>query len=196
MRLFAISVLLFCLLFLVVVNAHEVSMNFAFNIGGDKDDTIIHVNDTDYPGIHPEGPIVFDDLEKKYISAERAGIDAVAALVFGGSNFLTLSMDTTYGLTSFLFKINQDDEDNRFIVAFTEGSWDNIENHLGERIPSKTYGDFNSLLYNTENFVYSIILQRSDIEFIERVRLSGLNKLFIKNVGEEQGKTKILVEVR
>ena len=33
--------------------AHTVTTNFAFNIGGNKDDTIIHVNNENYPATYP-----------------------------------------------------------------------------------------------------------------------------------------------
>jgi len=110
--------------------AHSVGMNLRFHISGTSDD--IHVNGTDYSGSSLS--LVFGDLSRPYISSERNG--AVVALI-AASPITRIALDTRSD--PYLFSIEQND-DQRLLVALTNGTWSDIESKASGKTPASVFG--------------------------------------------------------
>lgn len=139
-------------LVLPVAFAHSVTMNLRFHIT-DTSDTI-H-NDTNY------------------VSAERGG--TLAALVFAGTQPIVSSFNTQ--ADPYLFTLSQDETQNRFLVALTNGSWPSIAAKAG-KIPATT---FSSLpLPEIYNPAFALQFQSDTID------LTGMiapGQLLVKSLG-------------
>lgn len=95
--------------------AHSVTMNFHFN-----------KNVTD-----------ITHIAANYVSVERGG--TLAALVFAGSLLTQLSLDQT--TDPYFSQMTQDENENRFILALTNGTRQKIESKPAGRVPATTFGD-------------------------------------------------------
>ena len=110
--------------------AHAVTMNFRFALEDSGD--LIHANETDYTTPHG---IVFRDLNKKYVSAERG--NSIAILAFAGQSFLSLSFDNF--LSPYLFSITQDEQEARFLIGLTRGTWQGTDVAASQgKLPPRT----------------------------------------------------------
>jgi len=167
-------------------NAHTVTMNLAFHIGDTKEDDTIHVNDEnlDAGEYYIEH---YENMEKKYISSEENGI--VIGIVFGGSKFLSASLNTPYSNEDYLLEITQDDKENRFIIPMTKGSWVDIDNHAEEKLTPKTYGILD--YKKPAVFLFNSRLGFNDIDLVGSASIVGEKKLYVKNLGKYQGKQRI-----
>lgn len=166
------------------VHAHTVNMNFAYHIGDDKNNTI-HVNGENFNGTEylMEN---YDVLEKPYISSEKDGV--VSGLVFSGSRFVNAALFTSFNDEDYLLQITQDDEKNRFIIPFTQGTWRNIEDSS-----AVTYGSFT---YKTPaSFTNFLVFENNEIEIVGNVAISGEKKLFVRNHGISDRKSAIEIGV-
>jgi hypothetical protein len=71
-----------------------------------------------------------------YVSAERNGV--LAALAFAGNALTNIKLDKASD--PYLFRITQDENQNRFLLAVTAGSWQDIESAPSGKIPATTFG--------------------------------------------------------
>jgi hypothetical protein len=156
--------------------AHTVTTNFAFNIGGNKDDTIIHVNNENYPATYPN-ELNFSEPEKKYISAQRNGL--LVYMIFNGNDFLNIKF-RQFDTDNYMFQMIQDADKNKFIIGFTRGNWSDIENKLSG-IPSKTIGNLQQDIKKDMSFF--VRTDYSGIDLLNTLRVSGIKKLVVKNTG-------------
>jgi len=150
--------------------AHTVTANFAFNIGGDKEDTTVHVNDENYSATFPN-ELNFFDLEKKYISAQRNGL--LAYMIFNGNDFLNIKF-RQYDMDNYMFQMIQGADKNKFIIGFTSGSWPDIESKLSG-IPSKTVGNLQQDIKRDKSFF--VRADYSGIDILNALRVSGVKKV-------------------
>ncbi len=187
-RIFAI-VLISAFVFAGVAHAHTVTMNLAFHIGSDKDN-LIHVDGNDFNGTqflveH------YDTLEKPYMSSEKDGI--VAAVISSG-RFVNGVLQTSYSADDYLFQMTQDNNENMFIIAFTKGSWQNIETHVGsEKMPSLTYGYFSPKAPGSYMFFSRLGFESIDI--IGDATVSGEKTIFVRNMGSSGLKDRVEIGV-
>lgn len=185
MRTFA-AVVLILIILTSTAYAHTVSINFAYSISPDRSDEI-RVNDTDFSG--DQIPTVDQTFypEKRYISSSHNGV--VAALVSAGE-FIDIYLRTAYSPSAHLFQITEGNQ-NRFVLAFTKGSWQNIEDNL--YVPERTFG---SLAVMPHDIIpYFLRLEYNDVDFQDSLRISGPSILDVHNRGESSGKTLISVGV-
>jgi hypothetical protein len=173
--------LIILLIIIPAASARSVTMNAAFNISGK--DNIIHVNGTDYNATQ-NNAATFTNLDKKFISSEKNS--KVFAIVFAGSQFLDAYFNTTYSANEYLLAMSQDDYNNRFLIAFTNGTYSNIDSKAkdveGFHMLSKLFGD---LAFSVPNsFSFFLRLEYSDVDLYGRKRFDGPTKLLVKNSGK------------
>ena len=190
------SVIITCLLlFISTAYAYSIEMNFAFHLGSDKNDTI-HVNGTNYLG-NETYKLTFTELSKKYVSSEDNENNVVAALVFAGSSFLSVMINTTYSSTDYLLQMTQDSEDNGLLFAFTKGRWSDIDDDV---LSVKTIlGTMFGVLSYTKpsSFVHFLRLEFTDINLTSKLKWgSGAYRLYISNQGDDaRGNPKVSMEL-
>ncbi len=179
-RVFLLAFLLLTIL-LPTAYARSVSMNFAFNIGGDKSDTI-RTNGTDFSGSQTS-EITFPTMDKKFVSSERNG--KVFGLAFAGSEFLNIHINTSYSSSEYLLRMTQEAYNNRFLLAFTSGTWNNIDAHAKDaedfRLISRTFGNIVLPVAGTFFFFMRLEYQNADIH--NKTVMNGPVKLLIRNQG-------------
>lgn len=118
-----------------IVSAHSVTMNLRFHVA-DVGDTI-RINGTSYSG--QALAVSFASLAWPYMSAERiVQNNTLAALAFAGTRLLRATLDTQSD--PYLFQLAQDEQQNRFLVVVTNGTWQKVEGKSG-RVPAATFGD-------------------------------------------------------
>lgn len=175
------AILLIMLFLSATANAYEVTYNLAFRIGTDKNETI-RVNDATYNG-NVSTLADFSTLSKKYIASNRS--NSVLALVFAGSAMNNVQLNTTYSSGQYLFQVRQSHENNRLLIAFTNGSWDATEDDLDEvdrsRIISRNFA--NILFAKPLGFVLYLRLEYADVDIGNSLAWSGIGKLRIRNRG-------------
>jgi hypothetical protein len=184
---------LFLFLFISSVHARSVTLNLAFNIT-DKDN-IIRVNDTDYNATQPAA-LTFLTLEKKFISAEKNG--KVLSLVFAGRDFLSVFFNTTYSTNHYLIQMKQGDNENRFLLAFTNGTWRDIDDKAGSveeaRFLAKTFGALSFAVPNS--FSFFLRLENDMIDIANSLRFDGSTKLLLRNRGEVNSLTNVTIDLQ
>ncbi len=162
--------------------ARPVTMNLAFNIGGDKDN-IIRVNGTSFSGLGPDEKVIAE-LDKKFISSEKNS--KVLAMVFAGSDFLGSGFNTTYSANEYLLFLSQDGYSNRLLITFTNGTFRDVENKAQDaeafHMVSKIFG--NMLILSPRSFPFFIRVEYGSLHLDGRIRFDGPTKLFIKNIGK------------
>ena len=179
------------LVMLLIVGAahgHTVTMNIAYHLGDDKADDTIHVAGSDIPATEYVDES-YDDLARPYISSESQG--TVAALVFGGSQFINAYLRTSYTSEDYLFGMMQDDRENRFVIAVTRGTWRDIDTQ--PTVPSQTYG---SLQYQEpRSFLLFSRLQFETVDLLADATLTGERLLVVRNAGVAGGRTLVDIGV-
>lgn len=170
----AIAAILVGLLAASPAFAATVSMNFRFHISGLPGD-LIHVNETSYLGQSIDRTFRH---AKPYISSEAAG--ALAVLAFAGGGFLGIRLDTTSD--PYLFQMTQEEIENRFLIALTEGTWPDIDSlAAARRVPRKTFGNLETGLSNPQNIFARL---QYDTLFLTGAVASG--QLLVKNLGNRK----------
>ncbi|MFH0949181.1 MAG: hypothetical protein V1802_01710 [Candidatus Aenigmatarchaeota archaeon] len=186
-------VIIVLLMLLPVAFAHTVTMNFAFNMSANKQDTV-HVNGFNYDA-GEEIKLNFADMEKKYISSQTN--DIVSALISAGSGFISLGFDSHYSPSSYMFNISQSHKKNRFILAFTNGTWESIDKKTTDiessGIISSAFSPFRAAAPAMQTVF--LRLAYSNIDIASRIHLLGNVNLLVKNAGKSDGRTKIIIEV-
>ncbi len=186
------AAVIFLLLVSSLTFARSVTMNLAFNIGNTKDN-IIYVNGTNVNATQPDGR-TFADLDKKSISSERR--NKILALVFAGSEFLGTSFNTTYSASNYLLSMKQG-SNNRFLIAFTNGTFADIEKKAKDaeefHMISKLLG--NMLFSSQDRFSFFLRLEYQGINLINRTRFEGPTKLLIKNAGKAGNLNNVTISV-
>lgn len=163
--------------------AHTVTMNFAIRIGADANNTnaTIRVNDTDFNTTTPAS-LTFVNLNKKYILSNNT--TSLTALVSAGT-LLNARVNSSYNSTHYLFQMTQSSEDNRFLLAATNGTYADVDNKLDMidniRMVSSTFGRFVVTLPNS--FPTFVRLEYSNIDISGRAFWSGVGQLRIRNNG-------------
>jgi len=178
---FALPIFFILLVFIAPSLARSVTINMAFTIGDDKNN-IIHVNGTDYNGTD-NNATMFAMVDKKFISSERS--NKVFAMVFAGGEFLNILLNASYSPSAYLLQMSQEHKGNRFLLAFTNGTWRNIDSKAegaeAAKILSKAFG---TLAFSTpSSFPLFIRLEYDSIDLYSRIRFVSATKLLIKNVG-------------
>ena len=135
-----------------VAFAHSVTMNFRFN----KDVTdVTHIS-------------------ANYASVERS--NTLAALVFAGSLLIQISLETS---DPYLFNITQDESQNRFLLAFTNGTWQKIENKPAGKVPATTFGDLAPPTVIAKGLAVQLQFDTRDLS-----GMLGPGQIFIKSLGK------------
>ena len=99
-----------------VAHAHSVTINWRFHI--------VDVNDDIYNATD-------------YASAQRDG--TLAALVFAGSRMISLVTEAQSD--PYLFRLTQDESQNRALLVMTAGTWEDIERMTPGKVPAQTFGN-------------------------------------------------------
>lgn len=175
------DVIIVCALLLIpITSGYEITHNMAFHIGSDKNETI-RVNDTTYNGAISTTED-FSYLEKKYIASNRTSI---LAMVFAGSALTKIHLDTDYSSESYLFQVRQSDESNRLLIAFTNSTWEAVEDDLDEVSRSGIIAkNFAKIFFPRPlGFFISLRLEYRDIDIGNSLAWSGIGKLVIRNNG-------------
>lgn len=166
-----------------IAAAHTVTMNFAIRIGADANNTnaTIRINDTEYNTTTPVS-LTFISLNKKYILSNNTS--AVTAFLPAG-NLLSVRLNSSYNSTHYLFQITQDSSDNRFLVAATNGTYNDVEDKLDmisvTRMVASTFGRFAVTI--PVSFPIFIRLEYKNIDIDKRAFWSGVSQLRIINRG-------------
>ena len=183
------ALMLFLLMLLAgASHAHNVTLNFAFRIGSDKNNTI-HVNETDYNATQPNAS-TFASLDKKFITSERN--NAVFSLSSLGKTFLSAFINTSYSSSDYLIQMKQGDEQNRFLFAFTNGTRTNAENALleaGNKIPPRALGAVARIA--REKFPLFIRAEYDAVDIASRIRWDGSVRIAISNQGNSNERTNV-----
>lgn len=185
------SVLAFLMLVSAAAYARSVTMSLAFNIT--NKDNIIRANDTLYNTIATNATTMSN--VKKFISSERNG--TLAGLVFAGTDFLSISLNTTYSANHYLMQLSQDDNSNRFIIPVANGTWESIDARLGDIDRTKIMGSaFGNIFYAVPKaFDFFIRLEYRNVDIINNVRFDGSTSFFMKNAGKSGKLSMINVSV-
>jgi len=134
--------------------AHSVTMNFRFSI-------------TDISDINHTGAT--------YVSSEHD--NTIAALVFAGSLLTQISVDKSS--SPYLFNMTQDESQNRFLLALTNGTWQKIESKPAGKVPATTFGDL---------ALPTVIAKGLAVQLqFDTLYLSGMlgpGQIFIKSLGK------------
>jgi len=181
------------LLLVSVVYARPVTVNVAFKIGSDKDN-IIRVNGTSFSGLQTDKKVI-TELDKKFISSEKNS--KVLSMVFAGSDFLNIGFNTTYSASEYLLFMTQDDNENRFLITFTNGTFANIESKAKDaemfRTISRIFG--NMLVPVPGAFSLFLRLEYRDIDLSDTTRFNGPTRLLIRNLGKSGNRNKLALNV-
>jgi len=168
------------LMLLPAVLAHTVTVNLVMHIGSNINNTI-HVNETDY-NVSPSTSLTFSNLAKKYISANST--TSIAAIVSAGT-LLNIRMNNTYNSTHYLLQMTQDSDKNRFLIAMTNGTYNDIDDRLAMidnlKTVSSTFGKF--ITVAPSSFTTFIRLEYTNVDIDRIVEWSGIGRLLIKNRG-------------
>ncbi|MBI3190090.1 hypothetical protein HYZ41_00125 [archaeon] len=188
------AVIMICFtVFSTAAEAKTVTMNFAFSFNGDKSDTI-RVNETSYLGTTTQEK-TFTSLGKKFISAERG--TSVLGLVFAGSEFINVKLNTSYSATAYMLGMSQDEINNRFLLAFTTGVWGNIDSKTSDvesfGYISKVFGDVT--FTQPETFPFFIKLEYRNVDLLNRTIFRGPARFFMTNTGKSGTLTNVTTEV-
>jgi hypothetical protein len=149
----AIALLLLFILSSSVAFAHSVTMNFRFHI--------TDINDINHTGA-------------TYVSSERD--NTLVALVFAGGLLTQISLDKTN--SPYLFNMVQDENQNRFLLALTNGTWQKIESKPAGKIPATTFGDLTLPAVITKGFVLQ--LQSDTLDLIGTL---GPGQVLVRSLG-------------
>lgn len=153
-----------------------VTLNFAFHIGSSKSDDSADVADN-------------------YITAE--GDSVVLALVSSGNAFGT-NYNSSYSAGDYLLQMKQGLENNRFILAFTQGGNQSIKSRLSalgnKKIPGERFGSLSFAV--PKSFRAFLRLEFETADIVSRAFWSGSQEIIIRNEGDnENGIPKISIEV-
>jgi hypothetical protein len=152
-------------------SAATVGMNFKFHVNSLGTD-IIHVNGSSYLG---QSINTTFRPEKPYISAEYGS--ALAALVFAGGGFLNIRLDTAADPYSFFML--QEEQGNRFLIAVTDGNWQEIDAQASSRrVPQRTFGGLPVPFANPQN-----IFLRLNYETLRLAGAIASGQVLVKNLG-------------
>jgi len=164
-RIFLISLLLIA--FSSVALAHTVEFKLTFAIQ-DTTDTI-HVNGSDFA----ETSGSWTSLAKPYISANRS---VVAALISGGP---FLKMEFSKQAANYTFSLKQ--EEGSMMLAFTNGTWKNIENKASGKIISSQFGSLQKTAPDINNWPLYMQLHYPSIDINGVGTVSG--SIAVTNLG-------------
>jgi hypothetical protein len=172
--------------------SHTVTMNYAFNISDTKDNTI-HINDTEY-NASVSNLITFKNLNKKYISSHLS--NSIFSIINAGQ-FTSASFNTTFSTNSYELSMTQDDENNRFLIGFTNATPSDVDNILSsvERflIITRTIGNF-IFPFSPTNFYMRLEVNDADIS--SRLKWSGFSTIKIRNNGIADSLHNITLEIK
>ncbi|GEM_PF-3073251 len=169
-----IAALLIVLGMLSPAFAATVSMNFRFNVDSVSNDAI-HVNETTFLNDNVNQTM---KPAKPYISSEYAG--KLVALAFAGGGFLNIRLDTQSD--PYLFRMTQEETDNRFILAVTNGTWQKIDQLAGSRrVPQQTLGLLPVPFSNPQN-----IYLRLSYDTLNLMGSVASGQLLVKNLGSRK----------
>ncbi len=176
-RIFLVGMLIFLVLALPVY-AHTVTMNLKIDgtnpVYADSSQITTDTN--------------FVNMNKKYLITTD---NTVFGVVFAGSRFIDASVKTSP--TS--FRMSQNYDDNRFLVAFTKTSWQRFDEKYESvgKLLSTTFGSFSKQVVNA--FPVYLNLQYYDIDIINNLSWTGQKSLLIKNEGKDgRGLTKVSIQ--
>ncbi len=173
-------------------HAHTVTMNFAFNMSGTKDNTI-HFNETDYNASLTNLTII-KDLNKKYISASHN--NSVFGAISAG-DFIEAKYNSSHTATGYLIQLTESDKDNRVIIGYTNGTYSNIDSVLDSVTRLKmiltTIGKF-SFAFVPSNIYIRAEFDNADL--FSRIKFSGFGNLEIRNIGKVNNLHNITLGVR
>lgn len=154
----------------------------------------LRVNDTIYKSNQTIDQTYFP--EKKYISSQYGGV--IFGMFFTGSHFDNISLNSGLGYHP-EFRINQNYDKNRVIVAFSKGTWEDFDEKISE---INTYGISLTKMGNNptstqQKFRTSVSLILDGVNLTGRIRWgSGSYELFIRNLGKSGNTTIIELELR
>jgi len=138
-----------------VAFAHSVTMNFRFHI-------------TDKISDAPE-------TDGTFIASSHNS--TLAALAFAGSLLTHIGLDTSND--PYLFQVAQDESQNRFLLALTNGTRQKLESKPAGRIPATTFGDLALPAAISQGL--AVQLQRDTLHL---TGLLGQGQMLIKSLGK------------
>ena len=160
--------------------AHTVTINLVMHIGNDINNTL-HINETDY-NVSPSTSLTFSSLDKRYISANNT--TSIVAIAAAGT-LLNIRFNNTYNSTHYLLQMTQDSDKNRFLIAMTNGTYNDIDDRLAMidnlKTVSSTFGKF--ITVAPSSFTTFIRLEYTNVDIDRIVEWSGIGRLLIKNRG-------------
>jgi hypothetical protein len=135
--------------------------------------------------------------DKKFISSQANG--TLFGMAFAGYQFFNISLNTTYSASNYQMKLRQSYENNRLLVVFTNGTWQNIDDRLGElysdRIIGSQFGVFP--VQSHERVRTAVAIITDDVNITNSIRWgSGSYELIISNIGKINNITNIWLELR
>lgn len=187
------KLIFFMMIFFGAACAHTITMNMAYKI---TDNDVIRANGTDYIFHTNNIAMNFTDPEKKYIGSSAS--ESAAGIIFAGSQFLGISINTIYSSSSYNIAMIQGESENRFIIFFARGNHTDAEEKsvtaADAKYLPKTVGNISSQIPVPE-MIY-LRLEYPDIDIISKSRWSqGLSSLLIKNAGRADGIAKVSMEI-
>ena len=126
--------------------------------------------------------LTFVNLNNRYISANST--TSIAAIASAGT-LLNIRFNNTYNSTHYLLQMTQDSDKNRFLIAMTNGTYNDIDDRLAMidnlKTVSSTFGKF--LNVAPSSFTTFIRLEYTNVDIDRIVEWSGIGRLLIKNRG-------------
>jgi hypothetical protein len=171
-----------------------VTMNLAFKIDDDKNNTI-HTDNSDCNALtNGNSASGFSSLENKFISAERD--NKVLGIVFAGSSFYHTYFNTSYSSAAYLLQMKQAARGNKFLITFTNGTYATLDSAVGQarnKIPGRTFGDIAK--ETRASFPLYIRAEYDTIDIASRIRWDGAVRIAIRNSGLVNGLANITLSL-
>lgn len=161
--------------------AYDVEMNLRYKIGNSDQ---IYSN-----GIQYSADSVFTEAGKKYIVSQGLGVSA--GLVFAGEIFNSMSLKKYPG--DYSISMKQSGDDNRFIIVFTNGTYQNIDDKY-ESVDRLLSTSFGYEIKKSVNYPLFLQIQYNTIDIINSAMWQGQKTIQVRNEGKnDRGITQVSV---
>jgi hypothetical protein len=163
----------------------------------------LHINSTDIIRVNGSTSLSTDLIsstyvpDKRFISSQANGTSF--GMAFAGKFFKNISLNTTYPGSNYLFQMRQSYENNRILVAFTNGTWESFDSHMDEissdRIVGSQFGNFTET--HPSKLRTSVVLLPDDINLTNTLTWgSGYYEFMIANRGKVNNVTNVEIKMR
>lgn len=161
-----------------------------------------HINTTDLIRINGTNISSDGSTEETYVPSKRFissnSNGTVFATVFAGSLFNNISLNTSYSGDDYLFQMRQGAENNRILIAYTNGSWEQIDSRMleidSDRLIGTTFGNFTETEPDEVQTTFFTFFKDINITLSDRIGMGNFD-VIIKNLGKINNITNVEIDV-